>query len=619
MPSGEHLASDSQSLEDLVEEYLEKLRSGERPSVEAYAASYPELADEIRELFPTMEAMENLKQRRESAGAGQQAAIPEQLGDFRILGTLGHGGMGVVYEAEQISLGRVVALKVLPVEHVLDTRALTRFQNEARLAAQLDHPAIVSIHSVGQDQGRHYFAMQRIQGASLGECLRWLRAHGQQWLHSRPESVSASMLAELTRQAYAKRTGLDIQEADAPPDNTGFEPLLLALGHEYSLEVAAMVRDAALALQFAHGKGVLHRDIKPGNLLLDREGRVYVADFGLARAMESHALTRTGHLAGTLRYMAPELFEDSRAAADDPRCDIYSLGVVLYEALCLQSPFARSSVSQLVRRILEGSWPPLEELHPGLPPGFAELTSRAMALNPADRYGSASEMARDLGLLSSGQTPKVPKPYGRLQGPPKKSRAPLLWALLLMALAAGALLGWQHWHGDSRQASEPVVHEQADPPRQTGKPLAEDAGGAGAADSAATAAPDPELEAKSTASEARGESLPPTPQTVSEPEEPATEEKEEQQETNVIEIMQPRSRPELQRPPHPHPPRSESEDGARLAPLPPPPGAPGTPPLPGDANFRPPPHPVDPARRPPHTVDPVRRPPRDGDAGEGQP
>jgi len=536
-------------LEDLLEEYLQRLRSGEKPDVEEYAEAQPKLADEIRELFATVKAMEGLKRRSENVGAAAGGApAPERLGDFRLLSVLGQGGMGVVYEAEQLSLGRVVALKVLPSSRVQDHRALVRFRNEARIAAGLEHPAIVNIHFVGEDQGRHFFAMQRIEGASLGECLDWLRRHGARHWAGEAGCVSGSILAEAARQVRSRRAQEPLPDNAPDVPDAELRDLLAGLGREYCLEVAAMARDAALALQYAHGKGVLHRDIKPGNLLLDREGRVFVADFGLARAMESQGLTRTGDITGTLRCMAPEQFGEDEQAATDPRTDIYSLGVVLHESLSLQPPFGRASVSQLVRRILDGDRPTLSDLHPHLPPGLEELVDRAMALDPDERFQSAGELARALGRIVSGEEPRAPRPYGRVERVSGKRQWPV-WVLLSVLFVAAMFAGWQLFSDNGRDAALPVA------PRLDEEPPAR---------------PEAAVEAVESLGPPPGEMppvVPDTPQAESEPPAASTQAQEPGQ---------------AREPSRPLPHDAEGRQRPRApggALLPPPPGAPGTPPL----------------------------------------
>jgi serine/threonine protein kinase len=254
--------SDRDALDRLADEFLARRRKGERPSIEEYAAAHPHLASEIRELFPTLEMMEELAPDERDTDAP-----PRQLGEYRILREIGRGGMGVVYEAEQVTLGRRVALKVLPFHRLLDKSRLERFRREAQAAARLHHPNIVPVHGVGEHEGTHFFAMQYVAGQGLD-----------------------AVVAELKR---LRRAGQPTSSVTLPRER-GSETK-----EGYFLSVARIGIDVAGALEHAHAEGVLHRDIKPSNLLLDAEGKVWITDFGLAKADETEGLTRTGDVVAT--------------------------------------------------------------------------------------------------------------------------------------------------------------------------------------------------------------------------------------------------------------------------------------------------------------------------------
>ena len=252
--------------------------------------------------------------------SGIDPALAE-LGDYRLVRELGRGGMGIVYEAEQVSLGRRVALKVLPFAAALDPPQLRRFQTEAHAAAQLHHTNIVPVFSVGCERGVHYYAMQFIDGRTLAQViLDQQRAeppgHEPSWPHSGPSALGT--------------TG----------DRARFR-LVAELGIQ-----------AAEALDHAHRLGIVHRDIKPANLLLDVRGNLWITDFGLARLQDEAGLTMTGDLLGTLRYMSPEQALAHRGTVDH-RTDIYSLGVTLYELLTLRPAWRRTDRQELLRRIAQ--------------------------------------------------------------------------------------------------------------------------------------------------------------------------------------------------------------------------------------------------------------------------
>jgi serine/threonine protein kinase len=365
--------SERDPLEVLASEFMERQRLGESPSVEEYAERYPELADDIRDLFPAIAATERLKARRDRTSGGRVslgAVRLERLGDFRIVREIGRGGMGIVYEAEQESLGRRVAIKVLPRQALLDEKHLRRFRREARVAAGLHHTNIVEVFGVGEQDGFHYFVMQHIDGVGLDAIIRRLAA----------ERDSAD--------------GGDGGRTPASPElaEEVSSPFRTPRGAIHWRRVAVVGRQVAEALHYAHSKGTLHRDIKPGNLLVDAQGRAWVTDFGLAKAVRSEDVTATGEIAGTLRYMAPEQL-DGRA---DERSDVYGLGLTLYELLTLQPAFGEADRSSLIHHITRGQPTPPRKLNPDVPRDLETIILKATARDPKHRYASAEALAADL-------------------------------------------------------------------------------------------------------------------------------------------------------------------------------------------------------------------------------
>jgi len=340
-------AVDDELFEAAASDFARRLRSGERPTVEEYAARHPQIATLIRELLPTIAAVEQAKTLSTSDGH-TTAAIgkrPERLGDFRIVREIGWGGMGIVYEAVQESLARNVALKVLPTQMMLDARRVRRFEQEARLAAQLHHTHIVPVFGVGYDEGLHYYVMQLIDGSGLDRAL-------------------------------VKQPG----------------------GRFDARQVAAIGRDAARALHYAHQQGTLHRDIKPANILLDEAGHVWIADFGLAQALENDSGSTQANLAGTLRYMPPERF----LGVSNAQGDVYSLGVTLFELACGHAPFRGTSSAELMRQITTDSLPPLRTVSPTVPRDLETIVAKAAARETHNRYATAEALADDLQRFLDG-------------------------------------------------------------------------------------------------------------------------------------------------------------------------------------------------------------------------
>ncbi len=418
--------SDSQAdpLAPLAEEFAGRYRRGERPSLSEYTERYPEHAERIRYLFPALVEMEQLGSVG-GPGAGDFAGAaagrgraPPQLGEYRILREVARGGMGVVYEAVQESLGRHVALKVLPTAGSMPPTHLERFRREARAAARLHHTNIVPVFGVGEHEGVHYFAMQFIRGQGLNRVLhelRHLRRRGP-----RPPDASTSGGADLSvsiahgllsgrfpdgERASGDPTGdrpVPGEDAASPTDGYRGGPESIVLGDPsglgdqstlaYSRSVARVGVQVAEALAYSHQQGVLHRDIKPANLLLDTQGTVWVSDFGLVKELGSEELTTQGDFVGTLRYMAPERFE----GRSDPRSDVYGLGLTLYEMLALQPAFAASDRARLVERVRQEEPPRPRKLDPHIPRDLETIVLKAIAKEPGRRYATATAMAEDL-------------------------------------------------------------------------------------------------------------------------------------------------------------------------------------------------------------------------------
>ncbi len=365
-------------LEMLVDEFLARLRSGERPAIESYAQKYPALATEIREIFPTVQEMELLKSRKEQTSGGRVSLGPvklERLGDYRIIREIARGGMGIVYEAVQESLQRTVAIKVIPRQMHQEPAHLKRFQREARIAANLHHTNIVEVFGAGEDDGFHYYVMQYVHGVGLDRVLAAL---------TRRKFDENTELETVVRELLAPQSGAS--DVRAPQRHTA------PLGKRYWRSVARLGVQVGGAFAYAHAQGTLHRDIKPANLLLDQQGLARVTDFGLAKAIHAETETLTVAISGTLRYMAPEQFE----GRTDARSDIYSLGLSLYELLALRPAHDAVDRIALIRQITKTPPVALRSINPQIPRDLETIVMKAVAHNPAHRYQTAAAMAADL-------------------------------------------------------------------------------------------------------------------------------------------------------------------------------------------------------------------------------
>jgi serine/threonine protein kinase len=327
----------------------------------------------------------------------RDGALNQRIGEYELLRELGRGGMGVVYLARQVSLDRLVALKVLPFASALDSRQIERFRNEARAAALIQHPNIASVYAVGCENGVHFYAMQYIDGRALDQFVPGVPCN---WLEEpQPESASYSLAA--IEAAIASLTGDTHDRHLSSPGGARHEyavenDWLARPGtREHVRQVACVGIQVAEALRQAHEYGVIHRDIKPSNLLLDRQGRVWITDFGLARIQSDARVTQTGDIVGTLRYMSPEqAFGIGRIL--DERTDIYSLGVALYELATQRLAFAGDDRHEILRRIADEDPVPLRRINPEVPVDLETIVLKAMAKVPEQRYASARAFAEDL-------------------------------------------------------------------------------------------------------------------------------------------------------------------------------------------------------------------------------
>ncbi len=324
-------------VELVADEFASSVRKGESPSIEEYVKRLPHREEEVRAVLQSILMMERvsghererLSQLRKTSRFSQKQ--PESLGDFRILKEIGRGGMGIIYEAEQVSLKRKVALKVLGPGIADSPKQLDRFRRESEAIARLHHTNIVPVFGIGEENGIHFFAMHLIEGGPLNHV----------------------------------------------------DPLPVGL-------IAKIGVQAASALQYAHEHGVLHRDVKPSNLLLDKEQNIWVTDFGLAKLSEMGDLTQAGDIVGTLRYMAPEQLE----GRSDARTDVYGLGLTLYELLAHQPAFSDSQT--LSQRLKHPDVQSVRKWNADVPRDLETIVMKATARDPSARYASAGDLAYDL-------------------------------------------------------------------------------------------------------------------------------------------------------------------------------------------------------------------------------
>jgi WD40 repeat protein/serine/threonine protein kinase len=426
-------------LGQILDDFLDRQGRGEEPDVEEYAQRYPQLATVLRQMLPTLQFMEASAGGLPVSGdaSAPQGYLPGYLGDYRVLREVGRGGMGVVYEAEQVSLNRRVALKVLPFAAAMDPRQLQRFKNEAQAAAQLHHQHIVPVYGVGCDRGVHYFAMQYIDGRTLAATIQELR-HEYEGTH--PARTNVASLEPLPLPA------------SAPPATPPVDMLSTESWTRQPSDFRAVAQlgvQAAEALEHAHQVGIIHRDIKPANLLVDVRGHLWITDFGLARFHSDAGLTMSGDLLGTLRYMSPEQALAKHGLVDH-RTDVYSLGATLYELLTLQPVCPGDDRQQVLRRIEREDPRPLRSLNPAIPADLETIVHKALAKEPDGRYATAQELAKDLERFLNDEPirAKRPTPWQKARKWSRRHK-PLVVSLAVCALAvlvlAVVFLGISHW------------------------------------------------------------------------------------------------------------------------------------------------------------------------------
>ena len=467
-----------QRVELLADEFVARRRRGESPSIDEYVDQHPDLESEIRDVFAALAVMEQVAPREaDLVDAPQPEESPgelplSQLGDYQLLREIGRGGMGVVYEAEQISLRRRVAVKILPRQLAGDDRALERFQREARAAARMHHTNIVPVFEVDHEGDYVFYAMQLIQGQGLDRVivdLRELRgsmaSQSPKAKHGRPgkPDLSRSIAASLMDGRVQPEPINSV--LTPPPDDAvaaetvtfqGGSTITAALPGESDLSTAESNRQryfksvaqigfqTADALSYAHARGIIHRDIKPSNLLLDMSGVVWVTDFGLAKTNDE-AMTHTGDILGTLRYMSPERYRGQC----DVRADLYSLGLTLYEMLTLKPAYDSSDRLILMDRINKTDPPAPRTVDARIPRDLETIVLKAIEKDPKRRYQSADELADDLKRFTNDE-PIAARPLGRVEQLWRWTRRhPALaglWAVTAVALLAvvGVVVGFAY-------------------------------------------------------------------------------------------------------------------------------------------------------------------------------
>jgi WD40 repeat protein len=408
--SNEPIRSAGDPLDEIIADYVQQVDAGAVPDREALLAAHPDLAERLRAFFADCDLLDrqaadlrlSADPNRTTDAVGQAASLPapgsaelprvRYFGDYELLEVIARGGMGVVYKARQVSLNRLVALKMILKGELATPRDVARFRAEAEAAANLDHPHIVPIYEVGDHDGQHYYAMRYVEGTALTR---------------RPRAAAR--------------------------------------------QEASLVATVARAVHHAHQRGILHRDLKPSNILVDVAGTPLVADFGLAKRVDTDcSLTESGAVVGTPRYMAPEQAagrKDLTVAGD-----VYSLGVLLYERLTGQTPFRGETVLEVLRQVCETEPQRPSALTPALDRDLETICLKCLEKDPAKRYASAEALAADLERWLRGE-PIQARPAGQAERlwrwcrrNPALAAASGLAAAALLAVTAVSLSFGVHQH-----------------------------------------------------------------------------------------------------------------------------------------------------------------------------
>ena len=367
--------------------FTAEIREGNTPDLEQYVRTYPQHSDELPDLLSSIAMIEGLKNYSPNSAVPDQRFteidVPDFLGEYRIVSEIGRGGMGIVFEAVHETLGRRVAIKVMTVSTIGNTKHLERFHREAVSAASLHHTNIASVFGAGEDNGLHFYVMEFIDGKSLSQVLK-----GNTEIRNDTISFHGTTPASETKP-------VPTEAVDRSEDvlTAGKQEIRRKDRYKWVADTGEQIADA---LVYAHEKNILHRDIKPSNLVLDNSGTVWLTDFGLAKNIANDSLTKTGDIIGTPQYMAPESFSGTY----DTRSETYCLGLTLYELSTLRPAFEQSSPGQVIKAVTTTSPPLPKKIDPRMPRDLATIIAKSISREPQHRYQTAEELRDDLRAFS---------------------------------------------------------------------------------------------------------------------------------------------------------------------------------------------------------------------------
>jgi len=371
-------------IEQAVQQFIDAQLQGKEPNLDEFVKQYPQFESQIRKRIQNLRQIDNLfdglmraDEDDFSKTAPQYNLIGQKLGDFEILKMVGQGGMGAVFLARQVSLDREVAIKVISSVGGAQAKNLDRFKRESMVLAKITHPNIVPIYEVGQEGPYSYFVMQYINGVSLDKILSSIR-------NAKTGDKTSAVMSKCLKTYTATYS-------DKHQDTKG---TTAEIDTDYIINISKIIISIASALDYAHKKGILHRDVKPSNILIDSDGTAKLVDFGLARAETQQSITISGEFFGTPSYVSPEQIRKPDTV--DCRSDVFSLAATYYECLTLHPPFGGDTVNETLTQVISHEAVPPKKYCPRLSTDFNTVLLHALEKSPEDRYLTAADFANDI-------------------------------------------------------------------------------------------------------------------------------------------------------------------------------------------------------------------------------